>query len=308
MRRSIVVASLGLGSAACPSVPADEMPAVVEVPEAVQRAFDRSCAEAECHDATTQAGGLVLDAQSSQAIIEGPSSQSDLVLVRVGSLSESYMAVKLLPEAQLPAGVVRHEEPMPLGGYGEGDVDSVNTILSWIAGHGPSGGGDDSADTEATSTGGGTEGGVTGDDGGSTSDDGGPVGDDGGPSYPRCSVEGVTAGEVSNPLDKGDEAGRFPLVVGEALEANCGCHTLANRNLNTELPGLLAPGGTLFLEYADMSRPAGGTTLGLLIEEAVFGSFSMPPGSCPAMSSDDTAVLQAWFDQGLPDGADFNPP
>ena len=30
---------------------------------------------------------------------------------------------------------------MPLGGYEGYDVDNVNMILSWIAGHGPSGGG-----------------------------------------------------------------------------------------------------------------------------------------------------------------------
>lgn len=305
----LVISTLGLG--ACVTTPADEDLLPAEIPTNVQRAFDESCVRAECHDPTSQAGGLSLDADSSLAIVEGPSSQSELPLVHVGSLGGSYMAIKLLPEAQLPEGAVRYEEPMPLSGYQEGDVDNVNVILTWIAGHGPSGG-DDAAGTEGMATDGGatmggTDDGTTG--GGADSDsDGGPVGSDGGPSWPRCSVEGVTAGEVVSPLDKGDEAGRFPVVVGEALETHCGCHTLADRNLNTELPGLLAPGGTLFLDYDDMSRSVQGTTLGLLMAEAVFGNFSMPPGSCPAMPADDTAVLQAWFDQGLPDGAGFVPP
>ena len=57
-----------------------------------------------------------------------------------------------------------------------------------------------------------------------------------------------------------------------------------------------------------MQRPAGGTTLGLLMEEAIYVTFAMPPGSCPALPADDDAVLRAWFEQGLPDGAGFVPP
>lgn len=305
-----VISTLGAVAGGCSS-PSSEGPAPA-IPEAVQRAFDDSCAEAECHDASSQAGGLSLEPADSLAIIGGPSSQSELPLVEVGSLAGSYLAIKLLPADQLPSGAVRHRDPMPLGGYEGNDVDNVNTILSWIAGYGPDGAGTGpggTGGTQGTGSGSGSA-----DSEGSTGTSGpGPDtapddSDDGGPSVPRCSVAGVTAGVVTDPLDKGDEAGRFPQVVGEALEANCGCHTLADRELNTELPFLLAPAGTLFLEHADMARPAGGTSLGLLMEDAVFGTFSMPPGTCSAMPANDTAVLLKWFEDGLPDGARFVPP
>ena len=216
-RLAVMLCALGPVVACTTSSTDDPLPP--EIPDAVQRAFDETCAEAQCHDPDARAGGLSLAEPDSLAIIEGPSSQNDdLPLVHLGSLGGSYMAVKLLPQSQLPEGTVRNGEPMPLGGYEGNDVDNVNTILSWIAGHGPSGGGDDSAATEGSGSGEGS-GGATddGSTGGDTGGDTGPSNSDGGPSFPRCSVEGVTAGEVSSPLDKGDEAGKFPVVVAEAL-------------------------------------------------------------------------------------------
>ncbi len=126
------------------------------------------------------------------------------------------------------------------------------------------------------------------------------------PEGPSCSVQVTTHGELFDPLPKGEEAGLFPTSVGEALEDYCGCHTLSSNAQNVHHPGLLAPGGSLFLEYADMSRGFGGGTLGQAIAEEVQG-YAMPPGSC-SYPPDPAAVLEKWFEDGLPDGANFTPP
>jgi len=276
------------------------------IPEAVQRAFEGSCMHDGCHDAEAQAAGLSLDAADSLAIVGGPSSQSDLPLVELGRLEGSYMAIKLLPDGQLPPGVERHEERMPLDGVESEDVDRINTILAWIAGYGPGGpggtGGDPTGgeDTGATGTSG------SGDDAGSGSSstgddpsDSGPDPTGGGPIVPACSVQEVTEGAVTNPLDKGNGAGQIPQEVGEILEARCGCHTLADRELNTKYPALLAPSGSLFLDHADT------LVLGTDLNDVMFTEMSMPPGSCPSIPADDLATLEAWFMAGQPDGAEF---
>ncbi len=139
----------------------------------------------------------------------------------------------------------------------------------------------------------------------------GEVGDEGStgtplPEGPGCSVQVVTHGELFDPLPKGEEAGLFPVSVGEALEDFCGCHTLMSNAQNIEHPGLEAPGGTLFLEYSDIGRPFGGGTLGDAMAEEVFG-YAMPPGSC-SYPSDPANILRKWFEEGMPDGSNFTPP
>lgn len=301
-----ILALLGPSALACSAGDGSE-PAPAPIPAAVQRAFEGSCMNQGCHEATSAAAGLSLDAADSQAIVGGPSSQSDLPLVVVGDLAGSYMAIKLLPDAQLPPGAVRHEERMPLSGVETDDVERINTILSWIAGLEPAG----------TDDGAGPTSGLTGDDSGTPgegSTSGTTGGDDdptsagpttnsgGGPTNPVCSVVEVTEGVVSDPLDKGDGAGQIPSLVGVVLEERCGCHTLADRELNTKFPALLAPGGSLWLDYGDV------TAQGADLEDAIFGAMNMPPGSCPAIPADDRAVLDKWFADGLPDGASFEPP
>lgn len=306
---SIAVAvGLAVAATACAD---DPEPAPVEIPAAVQRAFDASCVADGCHDAASRAEGLSLEAVDSARIVGGPSRQSELPLVRVGDLGGSYLAIKLLPDAQLPAGAVRFEDRMPQDGLEPDDVDHVNTILAWVAGYGPSG--SESGETTSAATGpsasesGATAG--TGEASGSSTtgqdptDPGPTTNTGGGPSHPACSVETVTNGSVSDPLDKGDEAGKIPLQVGVVLEERCGCHTLADRTLNVEYPALLAPADTLLLDYGDLARPVGGTTLGELMEEAVLVTLSMPPGSCPVIPVEDLALLEQWFLDGRPDGA-----
>lgn len=299
-----------LGGGACTP---DEPGPPAEIPEAVQRAFEASCIADGCHDASSRAAGLSLEAADSPHIVGGASSQSPLPLVTVGALERSYMAVKLLPDAQLPGGTERFEDRMPQDGLEPDDVEPVNTILAWIAGFGPNGPGDGSSTAGTTGgdatagTGDASSAGTTGE---ATTD---PTADPttnsgGGPSNPACSVEEVTEGVVADPLDKGDEAGRIPLTVGVVLEERCGCHTLADRTLNTKFPALLAPAGSLLLDYGDLSNPLGGTTLGVVMETEIFTVMSMPPGSCPSIPTDDRALLLKWFDDGMPDGATFVPP
>ncbi|MGH1344539.1 MAG: hypothetical protein ACRBN8_23470 [Nannocystales bacterium] len=126
------------------------------------------------------------------------------------------------------------------------------------------------------------------------------------PEGPGCSVQVVTHGELFDPLPKGEDAGLFPVSVGEALEDYCGCHTLMSNAQNIEHPGLEAPGGTLFLEYADIGRSFGGGTLGQAMAEEVYG-YAMPPGSC-SYPGDPAGILAKWFDEGMPDGTNFSPP
>jgi hypothetical protein len=121
-------------------------------------------------------------------------------------------------------------------------------------------------------------------------------------------VEEVTDGVVTDPLDKGDVAGKIPSLVGVVLEERCGCHTLADRTLNTAFPKLLAPADTLLLDYGDLAQPVGGSTLGAQMQAEVLEVMSMPPGSCPPIPVDDLAMLEKWFLDGRPDGAEFVPP
>lgn len=140
---------------------------------------------------------------------------------------------------------------------------------------------------------------------------GGEVGDESStgiplPEGPGCSVQVVTHGELFDPLPKGEEAGLFPVSVGDTLEDYCGCHTLMSNAQNIEHSGLEAPGGTLFLEYADIGRPFGGGTLGQAMADEVYG-YAMPPGSC-SYPGDPAGILAKWFEEGMPDGTNFTPP
>lgn len=125
------------------------------------------------------------------------------------------------------------------------------------------------------------------------------------PAGPECSVQEITEGALMDPVDKANETGRIPVIVGETLEDYCGCHTLMSNNQNLKFQFLKAPGSTLFLSYDDLSRPFSGGTLGEAMAEQVLGN-TMPPGSC-SFPGEPTAILDQWFNEGMPDGATFEP-
>lgn len=109
--------------------PADDQ----AIPLAVQDAFDRTCASGGCHDAATAAGDLSLTADDAPAIIDGPSVQSELPLVDLGSIEGSYLALKMLPEENLPPDTSRVGTLMPPSPTDQ-DLEDMALILGWIAG------------------------------------------------------------------------------------------------------------------------------------------------------------------------------
>jgi hypothetical protein len=126
------------------------------------------------------------------------------------------------------------------------------------------------------------------------------------PEGPSCSVQVVTQGALFDPVTKGDGPGLIPTLVGDALEDYCGCHTLMNSAQNVELPFQRAPAGSLFLTLDDFSRSYKSTTLGEACGTEVRG-YRMPTGSCPFPDSAADLIVK-WFDDGMPDGATFEPP
>jgi hypothetical protein len=125
------------------------------------------------------------------------------------------------------------------------------------------------------------------------------------PEGPSCSVQVVTHGELFDPVAKGEGRGLIPTVVGDALEDYCGCHTLMSNAQNVEHPFLRAPAGTLFLDRQDFFKSYKGSTLGAVSETEIRG-FRMPPGNCPFPDAAETLLLK-WFEDGMPDGATFDP-
>jgi len=190
-----------------------------------------------------------------------------------------------------------------------------------LVGCGPSGDGDGQAGTEgstgeamateATVTGSSRSSGTTPGPATTTTNPTGPAAEESSssgspvPDGPPCSVEVTSHGALFDPLPRGDTPGVFPPSIADALENSCGCHTLESNAQNLEHTGLLAPGGTLFLEYADMHRPAGDGTFGQRLQGAIDDG-GMPPGSC-SFPEEREALLNQWFAEGMPDGSVFVP-
>lgn len=166
--------------------------------------------------------------------------------------------------------------------------------------------------TETTAVGSSSSSGALPQTGSTTTNPTGPVAEESSssgspvPDGPPCSVEVTSHGVLFDPLPRGDMPGVFPPSIADALENSCGCHTLESNAQNLEHTGLLAPGGTLFLEYADMHRPAGDGTFGQRLQDAIDDG-GMPPGSC-SFPEEREALLNQWFSEGMPDGSVFVPP
>lgn len=103
------------------------------IPMEVQAAFDRSCATGGCHDSASRVADLSLAPADAPATLDGAAIQSELPLVELGSVEGSYLAIKLLPDDRIPAGVSRLGTIMPPDPTEENRVDMA-LILGWIAG------------------------------------------------------------------------------------------------------------------------------------------------------------------------------
>ena len=120
------------------------------VPTEVQLAFEGSCGTStSCH----AAGGIppTLEGAGIGALIGAPSS-AGIPQITLGDTANSYVAIKMLPDAVLGGlGVMRMGNRMPLGfNYDGGDEQTLantRTILAWIGGADYPGGGETSDPT-----------------------------------------------------------------------------------------------------------------------------------------------------------------
>jgi hypothetical protein len=128
--RTCVSAMLAL--LGCEQVTPLEQEDACVVPNEVQRVFDESCSDANCHGTQGAVGaGLSLAEGPSDELVERNSTQvGSLPLVAIGNVSGSYLAIKIqdgLPGAQARLGL-----PMPpIDALSESDRALV---IAWIAG------------------------------------------------------------------------------------------------------------------------------------------------------------------------------
>ncbi|MCR9164765.1 MAG: hypothetical protein ACE37F_33695 [Nannocystaceae bacterium] len=259
------------------------------VPEPVQQVLDENCATPGCHvsgatapDLSEASGGAWL----SQAGAGGP-------YVVFGNVEGSYLVEKTFPNpasgGQMPPGGMLAPEDQAL-------------LVGWVAGvefpDADSGG----SDTDATDT----------DDPTAASDT-----DDTGSDLVLCSIE-VVAPDITSPVVSGDGAGVIPSSIGGALERNCGCHYTDQ----TSDPTLYFPynGGTQLRtlqnftdNYAGANSTYAGSPAWEAVQDRVIVQQNMPTAVCEvegggAITAEDFALFEAWFEQGAPDGASFTPP
>jgi hypothetical protein len=115
-----------------------------EIPPAVQRAFDQSCATSSgCHG--SGASLVVLSAPESAAILTGTSASGGGSFVTLGDLEGSYLAQKILGGSSIIGGV------MPPSKQSDNDDVNAAIIIGWIAGVSIANGGDGDGDGDGDS-------------------------------------------------------------------------------------------------------------------------------------------------------------
>lgn len=126
-----------------------------EVPAAVRAAFERSCGNsAACHAGGGQSPSL--EGAGIAGVIGSPANGSALPLVTLGDTSNSYIAIKMLPDDVIAGlGATRTGTRMPLAfDYATGSADMLadtQIILAWIGGATfPGGGGGSETAGEST--------------------------------------------------------------------------------------------------------------------------------------------------------------
>lgn len=271
------------------------------VPAEVQARFDTYCATPSCHN--SPAVYPQLSPGASDAILDSMDQQGRIPLVDIGNPSNSYLAIKMVPELNMDlfAG-----SPMPVGGGMP--PEDIAVILGWIAGapfpDGETDGGtgttgDPTDPTVASATG-----------SGETTDTTDPsataTGTSGDEWMSVCSLMDVNPDAVS-PVQAGDEAGLIPAAVGEAIENNCGCHLTSESSAPMYV---INPFPVATLE--DFLDDSTGQPRYQMALDRMNAPNSMPPAfPCEQdgqlMDPDEQALLIDWLSQGAPDGATYVP-
>lgn len=118
----------------------------------------------------------------------------------------------------------------------------------------------------------------------------------------------------------GDEEGMLPVVIGEALLRNCGCHYSDDPDVAVDYMSDTVQiatwadfhvlfEGTFPMGYED--RMVWEATRVRVVEQM---PVPMPSFECDVEGEDDVitaadkALFEAWFDAGAPDGANFEVP
>jgi len=266
------------------------------VPAEVQERLTRGCAVegGACH--TSDNASLVdLSAAAAGAWLDqsGPGGP----YVTFGNVNASFLVEKMLP-APSSGG------QMPPANF-EVDFTEVDVavIAGWVAG------------VEFPD---GDEGGETGDpttdsDGETDPTMGGET--DTGSDLTLCSLEAIDP-TVTSPVDAGDEAGKIPTSVGAALERNCGCHYVTE----ADPPYFPFSGGTQLQTLANFTNLYAGANMTytgeaawVAVQDRVINQRNMPTAICETeggglITDADFALFEAWFEQEVPDGANFTPP
>ena len=127
-----------------------------DVPGEVQAAFERSCGNSPaCHAAGGQSP--TLEGVGIGGVIGSPANGSALPLVTLGDTSNSYIAIKMLPDDVIAGlGATRTGARMPLAfDYATGSADTLadtQVILAWIGGATFPGGGETAGESTGDPT------------------------------------------------------------------------------------------------------------------------------------------------------------
>lgn len=261
------------------------------VPTAVQERLTASCALVGCHvsgattpDLSEAAGGAWIEASGAG----GP-------YITFGDVDNSYLVQKMFPAPS--AG-----SQMPIGA-GVLAPEDLAVIVGWVAGvEFPSETGPATTTSGTGETGGETTAGET------TEGGGGPI---------SCALS-VVDPDAESPVVSGDGAGVIPSSIGTALEENCGCHytdTVSDTMLYFPYSGgtQLQTLENFTDDYAGANSTYAGMAAWMSVQDRVITQATMPTAVCETeeggiMSAADFALFEAWFEQGVPDGASFTPP
>ncbi|MGH1341613.1 MAG: hypothetical protein ACRBN8_08695 [Nannocystales bacterium] len=261
------------------------------VPTPVQERLTASCAipGGACH--VNNASLVDLSEASAGAWVEqsGPGGP----YVTFGDPAGSYLVSRLTDAS---AGSIM---PLPPGVLAPEDLA---VIVGWVAGvEFPSETGPATTTDGETTDGETTEGETT----------------EGGGGIISCALS-VVDPDAESPVVSGDGAGVIPSSIGTALEENCGCHytdSVSNTSLYFPYSGgtQLQTLENFTSDYAGANSTYAGMAAWVSVQDRVITQATMPTAVCETeeggiMSAADFALFEAWFEQGVPDGASFTPP